>query len=94
MAERGSVGTTYRSKLWPRCLAEIGIPKAKLEIVEPATWVKRANASDFDLYDLEWVPIFDPMKSLLSEFKSDGALETLAVGVNTDFDDLLRTGSG
>ena len=85
MAERGPVGTRVAQTVAPM-LAEIGI-KAKLELVEPATWVKRRNASDFDLYDFEWVADLDPDETLYPEFKSDGAWN-FGGWVNTDFDDL------
>lgn len=85
MAERGPVGTRVAQTVAPM-LAEIGI-KAKLELVEPATWVKRRNGSDFDLYDFEWVADLDPDETLYPEFRSDGAWN-FGGWVNTDFDDL------
>ncbi|WP_299841576.1 ABC transporter substrate-binding protein [uncultured Jannaschia sp.] len=71
MAERGPVGTRVAQTVAPM-LAQIGI-KANLELIEPATWVSRRNASDFDLYDFEWVADLDPDEAIYPEFRSDGA---------------------
>ena len=70
MAERGPVGTRIAQTVAPM-LAKIGI-KAKLELVEPATWVQRRNGGDFDLFDFEWVADLDPDETLYPEFKSGG----------------------
>ncbi|WP_118135578.1 ABC transporter substrate-binding protein [Oceanicella sp. SM1341] len=71
MSERGPVGTRVAQTVAPM-LAQIGI-KAKLELIEPATWVQRRNAGDFDLFDFEWVADLDPDETLFPEFKSGGA---------------------
>lgn len=83
MAERGPVGTRIAQTVAPM-LAQIGV-KAKLELIEPAAWVKRRNAGDFDLYDFEWVADLDPDEAIYPEFKSDGAWNFCG-WVNTDFD--------
>ncbi len=71
MAERGPVGTRVAQTVAPM-LAQIGI-KANLELIEPASWVQRRNAGDFDLYDFEWVADLDPEETLYPEWKSDGS---------------------
>ena len=71
MAERGPVGTRTAQTIVPM-LAQIGI-KVNLELVEPATWLKRRNEGSFDLYDFEWVADLDPDEAIYPEFKSDGA---------------------
>jgi peptide/nickel transport system substrate-binding protein len=85
MAERGPVGTRAAQTIAPM-LAKIGI-KVNLELVEPATWVKRRNEGGFDLYDFEWVADLDPDETLYPEFRSDGAWN-FSRWVNTEFDAL------
>ena len=85
MAERGPVGTRIAQTVAPM-LAQIGI-KANLELIEPAAWVKRRNAGDFDFYDFEWVADLDPDETLYPEFRSDGAWNFCG-WQNTEFDDL------
>lgn len=70
MAERGPVGTRVAQTVAPM-LAKIGI-KANLELIEPAAWVKRRNAGDFDMFDFEWVADLDPDETLYPEFKTGG----------------------
>ena len=55
--------------------------------IEPAAWVKRRNAGDFDFYDFEWVADLDPDETLYPEFRSDGAWNFCG-WQNTEFDDL------
>lgn len=90
MAERGPVGTRIAQTVAPM-LAEIGI-KANLELIEPAAWVKRRNAGDFDLYDFEWVADLDPEETLYPEWKSDGSWNFCGWD-NTDFDALCEKAS-
>jgi len=84
MAERGPVGTRIAQTVAPM-LQKIGI-KANLELIEPAAWIKRRNAGDFDMYDFEWVADLDPDETLYPEFKSDGAWNFCG-WQNTGFDD-------
>lgn len=90
MAERGPVGTRIAQTVAPM-LAEIGV-KVNLELIEPAAWVKRRNAGDFDLFDFEWVADLDPEETLYPEWKSDGAWN-FSGWVNTDFDALCEQAS-
>ena len=87
MAERGPVGTRVAQTIAPM-LAKIGI-KVNLELIEPATWVKRRNEGDFDLYDFEWVADLDPDETIYPEFRSDGAWNFCG-WVNTEFDELCQ----
>jgi len=72
-------------------LAENRQSKAKLELVSHQLGPKRRTASDFDLYDFEWVWPTRPENAVIPNSNGRG-MGTLAVWVNTAFDRPLRTG--
>ncbi|MBP0614412.1 ABC transporter substrate-binding protein [Jiella mangrovi] len=71
MTEDGPGGTRVAQTLAPM-LAEIGI-KVKLELLEPAAWVKRMKDGDFEMLDFRWWADLDPEETLYPEFKSGGS---------------------
>ena len=64
-------GTRVAQSVAPM-LDAIGI-KANLQLIEPAAWVQRRNAGDFDMIDAEWAADLDPDETLYPEFKTGGA---------------------
>ena len=45
----------------------------KLELLEPAAWVKRMKDGDFEMLDFRWWADRDPEETLYPEFKSGGS---------------------
>lgn len=85
MAERGPVGTRIAQTVAPM-LEKVGI-KANLELIEPAAWIKRRNAGDFDMFDFEWVADLDPEETLYPEFRT-GSQWDFTGWESAKFDDL------
>lgn len=62
----GGAGTRVAELLQPM-LARIGI-KARIQLYEQATWHKKRNTGDFDMYDEGWVADLDPDETIFPEW--------------------------
>ena len=62
----GGVGPRMAELVQPM-LAEIGV-KVKIQLYEQATWHKKRNSGDFQMYDEGWVADLDPDETIYPEW--------------------------
>ncbi|WP_422002296.1 ABC transporter substrate-binding protein [Reyranella sp.] len=86
-SEQGQYGTRVAQTIVPM-LDKIGI-KAKLELVERATWVSRRNAGEFDMLDMTWSADLDPDETIFPEWHS-GKAWNFSGWANPEFDKLVE----
>jgi peptide/nickel transport system substrate-binding protein len=87
MSEQGQYGTRVAQTIAPM-LEKVGI-KAKLELMERATWVSRRNAHDFDMLDMTWSADLDPDETIFPEWHT-GNSWNYSGWSNTGFDKLVE----
>jgi peptide/nickel transport system substrate-binding protein len=82
----GGAGTRVAEFIQPM-LARIGI-KARIQLYEQATWHKKRNTGDFDMYDEGWVADLDPDETIFPEWHSGKPWNFVGYS-NPEFDRLV-----
>lgn len=82
----GGAGTRVAELMQPM-LARIGI-KARIQLYEQATWHKKRNTGDFDMYDEGWVADLDPDETIFPEWHSGKPWNFVGYS-NPEFDRLV-----
>ncbi|MGH7388695.1 MAG: ABC transporter substrate-binding protein [Candidatus Rokuibacteriota bacterium] len=82
----GGVGARMAELVQPM-LAKIGV-KVRIQLYEQATWHKKRNTGDFQMYDEGWVADLDPDETIYPEWVT-GKPWNFAGYSNTEFDKLV-----